>query len=126
MVISAFSPASIWNNATRTLTNCSPAITSTNNDFVSLAGAATLDIRPLANLINITTVSAITNAAATGSIAIFHHDGTNSIQLAVSAAAANATVSFHGITGAVVGFKLVNNDATHAGSVFTSTLHFVL
>lgn len=117
MVISAFSPASIWSNATRSLTNIGSAAMGPNSTVAtSLAGAASVDFASGAGFVSILTVAVLTGASAAASIAIQLWDGTTTIQLAATAAAAGSPAGFTGYCNNPTRMRILNNDATHAGT----------
>lgn len=117
MEISAFSPASIWNNVTRSLTNFgSGALASSTLAQQTIAAGASVDFRAAAGLVGLFTIAAKTGAAATLSIAIQMWDTVNAIPVATSAAAANSTVAFTGVTNNASGLRLLNNDGANSGT----------
>lgn len=118
MEISAFSPASIWNNATRTLTsfgsNTEQLISFVNS---SLAANATLDMRTTATSMNFMTIAA--SADASGTVVFQFTDNTN-IWPAVTIAAGTIGGTPLITNASNPGVVIKNNSATVAAKVWAS------
>lgn len=117
MIISNITPPQVWSASSRNLTDIgSGALANTSTAFTSIAGAASVDLRPAGTTVAQNTIAVITNAAATGSIVIQLSDGTNTLTVVATAAAASAGASVSTTATNTVWPRLLNNDATHAGS----------
>lgn len=125
MIISNITPPQVWSASSRSLTNFgSGALTSSQIVFTSIAGGATVDLRPSAGIFAITSIAAVTGAAATAAIKIAMSDGTNSFGVASSAAAANSNVQYFSTNNNSVGMQIINTDATHAGNYEVTSILF--
>lgn len=123
MIISNITPPQVWSASSRSLTNFgSGALAVADNLNGSLAGAASIDLRPSAGVVGISTAGILTGAAATGASTIAINDGTRNIVCATTAAAANAPIGFTIVQTNGVGLSLFNNDATHVANYSTSGL----
>lgn len=115
MIISAFSPASIWANSARTLTSMgATTLLKTQTTQSTLAAASNIDFRPPAGNIGEDTFAVVTGGAATGSTVIQLTDSVHFQQLAITAAAANSPAAFTSAQNATVGVRLLNNDGAVA------------
>lgn len=125
MNISAFSPASIWNNVTRTLSSFGTgAVQYLTIARQSVAGAATVDFRDGVGVGSTHTIAVTTGGTATAAMQIFLWDGTNQILCVATAAAANSPAAFSGISNNVSGLRVVNADAVNGGFYIATGIFF--
>lgn len=127
MIISNITPAQVWTNSARSLTNIgSSALATINTVRTSVPTTSAVDLRTGTGVVGLATIAVQTGAAATAVMSIQNYDGANSIIMTQTAAAATSGAGFTMINTNLFGVRISNTDAAVAGFYILTQMLFTI